>query len=574
MAIEVLSSLQVDLQSLVASTSTARESQLSELSASTPFLPPIPRDVLKSQLEPIWNKLAVSEVLREGEAEGSQTPGRRGDLLRNVMDIVGREIIISPLVQGEVMDPAINSEPKERARFLNALSDRLDTVLTLYELCYAAFPDIPSLEPGAIFIPLLEELVELISVESWRDLWQYVETRSKRFTNDMPASKGKALPLLRTINAFLRFLPRTPADLVFRGRVHQFASSVISIADKSAINMRGDYGDVKTTWEEVESVKEEVKADTGQGPADGDVDMEAAAAVVKEGADVESKAEPDPSNTNPEPDFYSTLWSLQQYFASPPLLAGPSAPAKDGESSKTPFDDFKDKSDFVLPKLFEQTVKEKELMGIEKLGTTIKSDSVISQEAGRKRKREHAKEQQDESQSKKGRFFHPRYLTGRKLLEHELADNAFRRQILVQYFILFQFLLNLTPASASKQAFTGGMPKDFVIDAEKETWVKSKIASIREELRRMPGDGVRFEEVVLSIIARERHYAQWKNENCPEKIFEVPPMSTETAVEAAQAWKKRLEPPQRYPFPVGSRSLSRLWNKGFTNLDQLKGWKR
>lgn len=83
----------------------------------------------------------------------------------------------------------------------------------------------------------------------------------------MLGSKGKALPLLRTINAFLRFLPRTPADLVFRGRVHQFASSVIKVADKSAINMRGDYNDLKTTWDEPELPKEDVEAD-------GDVKME------------------------------------------------------------------------------------------------------------------------------------------------------------------------------------------------------------------------------------------------------------------------------------------------------------
>ena len=50
------------------------------------------------------------------------------------------------------------------------------------------------------------------------------------------------------------------------------------------------------------------------------------------------------------------------------------------------------------------------------------------------------------------------------------------------------------------------MPKDFVIDPEKETWVKSKISSIREELRKMVPDGQRFEEIVLSIIGRERHY--------------------------------------------------------------------
>ena len=95
----------------------------------------------------------------------------------------------------------------------------------------------------------------------------------------MPASKGKALPLLRTINAFLRFLPRTPDDLVFRGRVHQFASSVISIADKSAINMRGDYNDIKTTWDE--AVQEENEEEE-MAEADGDVSMGSAKEEAKD----------------------------------------------------------------------------------------------------------------------------------------------------------------------------------------------------------------------------------------------------------------------------------------------------
>lgn len=62
------------------------------------------------------------------------------------------------------------------------------------------------------------------------------------------------------------------------------------------------------------------------------------------------------------------------------------------------------------------------------------------------------------------------------------------------------------PASVSKQAFTGGMPKTFVLSAEDETWVKSTVGSIREELKRMLPAGTRFEETVLSIITRERHY--------------------------------------------------------------------
>jgi THO complex subunit 1 len=208
----------------------------------------------------------------------------------------------------------------------------------------------------------------------------------------MPASRGKALPLLRTINAFLRFLPRTPEDLVFRGRIHQFASSVISIADKSAINLRGDYNELKTVWEEA---KEET---TEAGEGDGDVEMDA----DKKDDLPESKKEDDKA----ESEFYSTLWSLQHYFAHPPSLApSPQSQAgtpRPGQSTPaTPFASFRQKSEIVLPILFEQTKKQKELMGREV-------------EVGKKRKR-------DDGVEGSGGFFHPRYLTGKKLLEHEVC---------------------------------------------------------------------------------------------------------------------------------------------------------
>lgn len=211
---------------------------------------------------------------------------------------------------------------------------------------------------------------------------------------NMPASRGKALPLLRIINAFLRFLPRTPEYLVFRGRIHHFASSVIGIAERSAVNFRGDYADVKTTWEEfivappdpIETL--EVKAEQVEKSieADGDVKME-----EKTTADVPQAKE------QPAQDLYSTLWSLQQYFASPPLLG---RPAKDVSGSTT-WDDFQKRSDFVLPKLFEQTKKQVEMLGKEDVPGVV----------GSKRKRE----SDDEG------FFHPRYLTPRRLFEHQVG---------------------------------------------------------------------------------------------------------------------------------------------------------
>ena len=242
----------------------------------------------------------------------------------------------------------------------------------------------------------------------------------------MPASRGKALPLLRTINAFLRFLPRTPEGLVFRGRIHQFASSVISIADKSAINLRGDYNDLKTVWEEDQAVHEgEVVAkDTEnetKGDADGDVKM--GGEDVKDSkedstaeAEATAKAKETKADSESESDFYSTLWSLQQYFAHPPSLApsstAPAAPrtpisTKDETTreTQTPFATFREKSDLVLPILFEQTKKQRELMGRD----------TETEGSGKKRKRSEGGMDSD--------FFYPRYLTGKRLLEHEASPS-------------------------------------------------------------------------------------------------------------------------------------------------------
>ncbi|RXK39720.1 hypothetical protein M231_03075 [Tremella mesenterica] len=507
-------------------------------SISPPFpsaLTPIPRDQLVDRLQSVWSSLSAN-----GDAQQSSS-SRHVDLLRSTLELVGKDVVIQPIVSGE-LEPQPDASDEQTCRFQTALQDRLDIILTLYEVAAESLSGVQALEPGAIFIPLLEELVELIPVETWRDLWAYVETRAKRFTKDMPASRGKALPLLRIINSFLRFLPRTPEDLIFRGRVHQFASSVISVADKSAINMRGDYNDIKTTWDESDTSQSSTLNASAEKEEDGDVKMQS---DVKE----EVKA-------STETEFYSTLWSLQHYFAYPPSLDGPAVQSNPGEPARTPFETFKAKTEFVLPKLFEQTQKEKEMMG--------KDAEVIS----RKRKRS-----EGQSDASARGFFHPRFLTGKRLFDHELTDSSFRRQILVQYFILFQFLLNLTPSTAAKQAFTGGMPKTFIVDQENEDWIKSKVAEIKEELRKMIPDGPMFEETVLSIITRERYYAQWKNDSCPEGVFEVPPLDKAVAKKAAEQWRKRSAPPSQYPYKLGSRSLSRLWNRGFTGIDQLKGWR-
>ena len=95
-----------------------------------------------------------------------------------------------------------------------------------------------------------------------------------------------------------------------------------------------------------------------------------------------------------EYELYPTLWSLQEYFSYPPLLALKSR-------NRRPFDhfeEFKKKTEFVLPRLFEETEKEKE--------------SFLKEEgrAGLKRKRGES-------------FFYPRYLTDKRLFDYEVSSH-------------------------------------------------------------------------------------------------------------------------------------------------------
>lgn len=424
--------------------------------------------------------------------------------------------MVSDTVQ--LAEPIYGSTDKEQASFQTALQDRLDVVLTLYEAVYATHAE-PPLEPGAIFIPLLEEFVELLSVETWHTFFSYFETREKRFTRDMPASKGKALPLLRTINTFLRTLSSTPADLQLRGRVQLFASRAISVSDKSAINMRGEYSGIRTTWEETPT---SAAAEAG---ADGDVEMNGTTGAEK------GQSEDD--------KFYNTLWSLQQYFAHPPSLDGPAT----GEPAQTPFERFRSASDYVLDRLFAETAR---------------------QRANPAPKIERPADPETE-------VVFPRYLTARALLHHELADTSFRRQILLQYFILFQFLLNLQPGVASKQQATGGMPKSFIIDGDAASWIKSTVSRIRDELKRIDStDGLRFEETVVELMNRERRYAQWKNDGCPEADWAIAPVPPTEARATARKWERQSKPPRPWPYKQGTPTLTRLAETKFRGLGDFK----
>ncbi|GLH07061.1 THO complex subunit 1 [Gryllus bimaculatus] len=85
-----------------------------------------------------------------------------------------------------------------------------------------------------------------------------------------------------------------------------------------------------------------------------------------------------------------------------------------------------------------------------------------------------------------------KFLTNQKLLELQLSDSNFRRYVLLQFLIVFQYLHS--PAE----------------------WVRDTTQLVYKLLAETPPDGPAFVRAVQHILKREEHWNAWKNDGCPE----------------------------------------------------------
>lgn len=79
----------------------------------------------------------------------------------------------------------------------------------------------------------------------------------------MNPQQGKGPLLLRLLNELLRRLPKSKtADVIFSGRILMFLSSVFPLAEKSGVNLRGNFNIGKETlYEDMSKVEAEEKKD-------------------------------------------------------------------------------------------------------------------------------------------------------------------------------------------------------------------------------------------------------------------------------------------------------------------------
>ncbi|QRV73785.1 THO complex subunit 1 [Ceratobasidium sp. AG-Ba] len=211
------------------------------------------------------------------------------------------------------------------------------------------------------------------------------------------------------------------------------------------------------------------------------------------------------------------------------------------------------------------------------------------------------------------KYFFAKFLTSPDLLDLELADTNFRRQILFQLVIILKHLMQASQASKPPQTTTptsaatptpqpallvpnaksqSQAPKqptptptpapasapapglqqrrkrqllgEVALSADDETWVKRMLSNCFDEWRATGAGSIR------SLIARDEHWVDWKNKFCP--AFERRDFDPKADEEVARKTREDMifRPLDVWRNPLGSASLTAVWDSKFNGPEDLE----
>ncbi|PWZ57915.1 THO complex subunit 1 [Zea mays] len=217
-------------------------------------------------------------------------------------------------------------------------------------------------------------------------------------------------------------------------------------------------------------------------------------------------------------NFYKTLWSLQEHFSNPALTS--TNPAK--------WQKFSSNLAVVL--------------------NTFEAQPLSDDDG----KLNNLNEEEDAA-------FNIKYLTSSKLMGLELKDPSFRRHILVQCLIFFDYLK--APGKNDKEGPTGSMIEE----------IKSCEEHVKKLLEIIPPKGKEFLKSIEHILEREKNWVWWKRDGC--LAFEKPPFEKKPGQAGARkrscydSAKNVLTDPDRVRMP----SITEYWKPLAEDMDPSAG---
>lgn len=395
--------------------------------------------------------------------------------------------------------------------------DRLDVAL-----CLTA----RGMADAALPLAALEDLLDRTPIHACAELFAYAETRQALLAEHMAPNAGKGLVLLRLCNELLRRLSKMHVpQAALAGRIRTLLSTTFPVNERSGVNLRGDFDVENTTATEDVPANEPVREKL------------------------------DPGELSAHPQFYVLFWSLQRYFANPALLFGEAGAEAPGAAAAEALGLLKVP---VTPMHTFHTAAQCVLDVVRAMQPTKRGVGASSKAHRREPLAPPAKRARNGDAAA-----HPKYLTTPALLDYELQDVLFQRQLLTQFLFLFQYLLGLSHASRERAAEWKNklLLPAHELSEEDEKWTRTTWRHVQALLRAVP-DGKTYLDMVLGILRRESGWVQWKGAGAP--ALEKAPL--DAAEESA--WTQRVHTVfsatvQRFPYALGTPELSLLWSEGF-----------
>ena len=354
-------------------------------------------------------------------------------------------------------------------------------------------------------VVLLVDVFDVKTLDLCEDLFTFVEHNVSVFKEEhffMPCKNH----ILRMCNDLLRRLSRSQ-NTVFCGRILLFLAKFFPFSERSGLNIISEFN--------VENITEY--------------------GAVTDGDDPMGETTED-SKLKVDRHLYMKFWSLQEYFRCPNICYDANRWKK-----------FIAHSTDILAAFKSFKLEESESAQI----TAPKTDDVTMKV-------------DNEKPEEKDHFF-AKFLTNPKLLSLQLSDSNFRRTVLVQYLILFQYLVATVKFKSEKDVLTSAQ----------QEWVQETEATIYKLLRETPPNGKEFVETIKHILKREEMWNSWKNDSCKE--IRRPDGNQPKPVDATQPKKRKMlgdviaEATKAGKFDLGNGELTRLWNLCPDNLQACKG---
>lgn len=310
---------------------------------------------------------------------------------------------------------------------------------------------------ATIPVVLLGDAFDIMTLDQCEEMFSYVEKNVSVWKEECFFSACKN-NLLRMCNDLLRRLSRSQ-NTVFCGRILLFLAKFFPFSERSGLNIVSEFN--------LENVTEYGADGTEMGDNLYETDENGSGKSVKI-----------------DYNLYCKFWALQDFFRNPNQCY-----------------------DRVRWKTFETHSMH-----------VLSAFSSCKLEETNTSKRKHAgDEQMDVDLIENAQQFFAKFLTNPKLLALQLSDSNFRRSVLVQFLILFQYLSSTVKFKQDS----------FVLNAQQNEWIKETDAQIYKLLNETPPNGRKFAETVKHMLLREEIWSSWKNEGCKE--FKKPEQTTDTS---------------------------------------------